>query len=347
MVQPGGGRAARPRRLWRLGVAAVLLLVPALLLLLRTPDTDPEAMRAKYAGPASRFLALAQGFSVHVRDEGPRDAPAILLLHGSNASLHTFAPWVPILSTRYRVVSVDLQGHGLTGPHPARCYSTACMAATVEAVRAALGLPRLVVAGNSMGGRVAIRYAADRPERVAAVALINSAGAPRPGDAPGGSSGRTPLGFRIATLPVLRELATLITPRWLIARSLESSVRVPQLAASPEAVDRYWELLRYPGNRQATLDRFATPTTPVSEAELAALGALPVLILWGADDPLFPAQAARRFARALPHAELALLAGIGHIPQEEAPQRSAAVLLRFLDRVPGYGQTAPNPAEAT
>ncbi len=321
-----------PRRRGRVALLAVLALAAGLgllLLALRTPDTDPAAMRAKYGGPASQFLELAPGFAVHVRDEGPRGAPVILLLHGSNASLHTWEPWVTRLSDSYRVVTLDLQGHGLTGPHPDGCYSSACMAETVEAVRAALGLQSFAIGGSSMGGRVAISYAVGHPGHVSALILVNSAGAPPPvGEA--AATGRRPAGFALARIPVLRDLAAHITPRALIARSLEATVVVKEPAAGAEAVDRYWELLRYPGNRRATLERFATPTTRVTPLELNALRNIPVLILWGADDPLFPEAAARRFAETLPGARLALLPGVGHLPQEEAPNESADALRRFL-----------------
>lgn len=314
--------------------------------LLRTPDTDPKAMRAKYGGPASQFLELSPGFIVHVRDQGPRDAPVILLLHGSNASLHTWEPWVARLSDRYRIVTLDLQGHGLTGPRPDGCYSTRCMAETVEAVRARLGIDRIAIGGNSMGGRVAIEWALAHPEHLSALILVNSAGAPRPetgGDLP---RGRAPTGFTIARVPVLRELATVITPRALVARGVEGTVVAKEPAASPETIDRYWELLRYPGNRKATIERFATPTKPVTALELKPLREVPVLILWGADDPLFPAGIARRFADALPDARLALLPGVGHLPQEEAPNESVDALTRFLADVPlnGTPSAAPQPA---
>ena len=77
-------------------IAALLILA---LVLLRTSDTDAEEMRAKYGGPPSQFIELANGLTVHLRDEGPDndDAQVIILLHGSNADLHTWQPWVDAL----------------------------------------------------------------------------------------------------------------------------------------------------------------------------------------------------------------------------------------------------------
>ena len=134
----------------------VLLLVVALLLgvylFLRTPDSDPAAMRAKYGGAPSQFVDLAGGLKVHLRDEGPRDAPVIVLLHGSNDDLHTWDPWAAQLSKSYRVIRFDQIGHGLTGPEPHGDYSPKAFVDTIDQVTTRLGVTRFALAGNSMGG---------------------------------------------------------------------------------------------------------------------------------------------------------------------------------------------------
>jgi pimeloyl-ACP methyl ester carboxylesterase len=310
-----------------LGWLALLAgVLAAVFLAVRTPDIPGEELKRRYATAASRFVELSPGFRVHLRDEGPRDAPVLLLVHGSNASLHTWEPWVAALSGRFRVVTLDMQGHGLTGPHPDGCYSGECMAATVEAARAHLGIERMAVGGNSMGGAVSIRYALAHPDRVSALILVDSAGAQIDPDRP------PPVGFRIAGMPVVRDLATVVTPRSMIERSLDQSTSV-KAAAAPEKVDRYWELLRYPGNRAATIARFGTPRQPITAEMLAPLAGIPTLILWGREDRLFPPAAADWFKAAIPTAEMIVYDGVGHIPQEEAPERSAADVGRFLDRV--------------
>lgn len=306
---------------WALAALATVLGVA--FLLLRTPDVPLDELKARYASADSQFVELRPGFTVHVRDQGPRDAPALLLVHGSNASLHSWEPWVARLSGRYRVITLDLQGHGLTGPDPAGCYSTTCMADTVEAVRAKLGIPKLAVAGNSMGGAVATRYALMHPERVAALVLVDAGGAPVEGKGP------PPIGFRIARMPVLRDIAAVITPRSIIRETLEKSVSVKSVASN-DAVTRYWELLRAPGNRQATMERFAAPRAPFTTAEMAALQSTPVLVIWGREDALIPVQAAEWFKAVLPQAQLVIYDRIGHLPQEEAADRSATDVALFL-----------------
>ena len=100
------------------GFLALVALLVIAFLIFRTPDTDAAEMRAKYGGPPSQFVDIGDGVTVHLRDEGPKDAPAIILLHGSNADLHTWDPWVQALKDQYRVIRFDQVGHGLTGPDP-------------------------------------------------------------------------------------------------------------------------------------------------------------------------------------------------------------------------------------
>lgn len=314
------------RRAFKWLAAIVLVGLGAGFALLYTPDTDAAAMRAKYGAPPSRFVDLGGGLTVHVRDTGRRDGPAIVLLHGSNASLHTWDGWAQRLGNRYRIVRFDFPGHGLTGADPAGRYGPDDFAGVTDRVVRALGLSRFVLAGNSMGGGVAWRYALAHPDKVAALVLVDASGAPyrNPRDAD------VPIGFRIARLPVARDIAAVITPRSLIAQSLRQSVADPA-RVSDATIDLYWELLRYPGNRAATMARFSAPYQPADAARLATLR-MPVLILWGAQDRLIPADNAGWFARAIPGAQRIVYPGVGHLPMEESPDRSAADLARFLDK---------------
>lgn len=303
---------------WRIigyGVLGVGVLLIILFFHYRTPDTDPAAMRAKYGAPPSQFVDLGNGLCVHLRDTGPRDAPVLLLIHGSNASLQTWEPWAERLAPRYRIIRMDLPGHGLTGASPTRDYTPAGYVDVVERIRAKLGVDHIVLAGNSMGGGVAWHYALAHPEHLRGLILIDSVGQPEPGNA------KPPLAFRIARMPVLREIAAAITPRSLIADSLPGVFGDPKLADAA-MIDRYWELLRYPGNRKATLDRFALAPDSATAAELAALRP-PVLILWGAKDQLIPRASGDWLHARIAGSKLIVYPATGHLPMEERPDESA------------------------
>ena len=305
----------------------VLVVVVGLGIAYWTPDTDPAAMRAKYAAAPSQFVDLGGGLSVHLRDEGPRDAPVIVLLHGSNADLHTWDPWTAQLSKTYRVIRYDQIGHGLTGPNPTRDYSMKAFTDMVDRVTAKFGVQHFVLAGNSMGGGIAWHYAATHPDRLTALILVDASGAPdlRKQD--------LPIGFRIAQTPGLRDLMLHFTPRAMIETSLHQSVS-HQVLVTPGVVDRYWEMLRYPGNRQATLDRFTTPRETTDPAAFAAIK-VPTLILWGADDKLLPVSGADYFAGHIAGATKIVYPATGHLPMEEVAGQSAADVQAWLTRVKG------------
>ena len=309
------------RRLLKV-LALIAILLVAAFLIFRVPDTDPAAMRAKYGGPPSQFVDLGNGLTVHLRDEGPREAVPVVLLHGSNADLHTWQPWTDRMKDRYRVIRFDQRGHGLTGAAPDGDYSRAAFAADVERVAEKLGLERFVLAGNSMGGGIALDYALAHPDRLAGLVLVDAAGAPQLEKAKGN------IGFTIARTPVLGRLMGQVTPRSLVERSLRQSVS-NQAIVTPQAVDRYWELLRYPGNRAATMSRFSAAPQPFAAEALGRL-TVPTLIIWGEQDPLIPLASGKWLASHIPGARIEALRGIGHIPMEEAPDASAAALDDWL-----------------
>ena len=315
------------------GLAALLVIA---FLLLRTPDTDPAAMRAKYGGAPSQFVEIGDGVSVHLRDEGPRDAAAIMLLHGSNADLHTFDIWAEALKSQYRVIRFDQVGHGLTGPDPAGDYSIANYARDIGEVADALGLETFVLGGNSMGGKHALAFAIRQPARLSGLVLIDASGPPILDEPATSEDDSGNIGFALAQMPGVNAIVEQITPRFLIRQSLEQSV-ANQAVVTEAAVDRYWELLRYPGNRAATMARFSTPYQPLDEDAIASIE-VPSLIIWGALDRLIPLSAARWLDEAMPNTTLRVFDAIGHLPHEEAPRESLEALTTWLEA------TLPPPA---
>ena len=96
-------------------------------------------------------------------------------------------------------------------------------------------------------------------------------------------------------------------------------------------IDRYWELNRFPGNREATMKRFSLPhnNRQASKETLAAIK-VPVMIMWGEEDNLIPVSSAKWFADAIPRAKLVIYPKVGHIPMEEVPERSGADVKAWL-----------------
>lgn len=286
-------------------------------------DIPPEVLVRRYANPASQFLELDSGTVAHVRDQGNPDGEVLVLVHGSNASLHTWEPWVAILGDDFRLISMDLPGHGLTGRSVEDDYSIAAMSAFVDEVTLELGVQRFHLAGNSLGGRIAWIYALDHPQRLDRLILIDAGGHP---DEDGEEEG---LGFRLARMPIVGRLMQFVTPRSVIEKTLQAAFADPALVTDA-MVTRYHELLLREGSREASAKRFRLPVETERVKELPRIRN-PTLILWGEQDRLVPVADAHQFAQVIPNSRVRIYADVGHIPMEEAPARSAADVRTFLN----------------
>lgn len=296
-------------------ILLLLVLLGAAFLIFRTPDTDRTEMIAKYGNEASRFLDDGHGAKIHYRDEGNKDGPTLFLIHGSNSMLQTWEPLVALLGDKYRLISLDLYGNGLTGPNPTGVYDAATNIAAAVKVLDAVGVDKAYWVGNSMGGWLTWRAGLAVPEHAAGLVLIDASGAQVE------EKGQLYLGARLAQSWIGQMLLPEITPRFLVKSSLEESFGQPE-RLTEEQVDRYWELLHFPGNRSAAVDRAKTSREPEKWEEVKNLK-MPVLLLWGEQDKVIPLSHGRAFEAAIPGSKLITYADAGHIPMEETPEQVA------------------------
>jgi pimeloyl-ACP methyl ester carboxylesterase len=310
-------------KLMRIILAVVIAIVAAAWLWLRGPDIPYATLEAKYAAPDSRYVDLPGGYHVHYADDGDPNLPLLVLLHGFADSFTTWEGWVGALKIQYHIISVDFPGHGLTRAPEGSRLSGEGLADFVDAFAAALSLPKFAVAGNSMGGGAAWQLAVRHPDRLSALILVDAAGFPN--DKP---PQKIPLGFRILQYPIGRLILSKIDNRPLIEQGLKADVYDSSLI-TPFIVDRFAEFQRAPGHRTILMSvGMGTPAKPT--AELVSVIKLPTLILWGENDPLIEVPAAHKFAAAIPGAKLIIYPQVGHLPQLEIPQRSAADVAAFL-----------------
>jgi pimeloyl-ACP methyl ester carboxylesterase len=303
-------------------VLLVLLALTAAVAWNWAPDRPVAELKPRWALPPSQFLAI-DGMLVHLRDQGPRDDPApIVLLHGTSASLHTWEGWVAVLQTKRRVISLDLPGFGLTGPFPDGDYRMSHYSAFLGHVLDQLQVPRAVVAGNSFGGQLAWQFALDYPQRVERLVLVDAAGYPR-------NATSMPIGFRLAQIPALAPLMANLLPRQMIESSIRNVYGDPD-KVSDELIDRYYQLTLRAGNREALIQRFIQSEAGQNYHRIAELK-VPTLILWGGRDQLIPTVNAERFKRDIKGSRLVMFDDLGHVPQEEDPARTVAVLMGFLE----------------
>jgi pimeloyl-ACP methyl ester carboxylesterase len=295
----------------------LLLTVAGAAWWLWTPDKPRAALEARHAAPPSAFLEVG-GVRFHLRDTGPRDAPPVLLLHGFGSSLHTWEAWARILERERRVVRLDLPGFALTGPDPTGDYSDLRAVALLEGVLDALGIARTDLVGSSMGGRIAWRFAAERPARVRRLVLM----------APDGFESAGFTYEKPAGVPLMMRALPYTLPMAMLRAGLAPAYADPA-ALTPAVAELYRDMMLAPGVRQAILDRLATHVLVPPEPLLRRIEA-PVLLLWGERDRMVPAPHAADYARELRESRTVVLPGLGHVPMEEDPARSLAPVTEFL-----------------
>lgn len=308
----------------------LLLLVVLFLASLYRQDISPDEVNSKYLTPESQFIEVG-GIRVHVRIKGQGEP--IFLLHGSFASLHTWEPWQQELSPYYQTISLDFPGHGLTGPDSLKRYSTKDYSQLVYELAQKLNLQEYHLAGNSMGGGVALQHASDYPGNVLSLNLIDAAGATAPERKTVDSTAqrKTSSGgawiFQVARHPLFSKLLLSCTPKFLFELNMKQ-VYGDDAKVTDEVTTRYYELLLREGNRRATLDRLSMPRKGNS-IQFERL-TMPTLIIWGALDTWIPLSQGQRLQQLIPGANLVVFDTAGHVPMEEIPTETVAEYLSFL-----------------
>lgn len=298
-------------------IVAALVAVAWLAFWLWTPDRDRRLLEAKYLAAASDMVSVG-AWRLHVRDAGPRDAPAVVLIHGLGDSLQTWDTWAQGLARQHRVVRFDLPGSGLSPPDPAGDYTDARSIALVLALMDQLGLQRASIAGHSLGGRIAWTLAARHPERVERLVLVSPDGFASPGF----DYGKPP------EVPAVLGLMRYVLPKPLLRMNLLPAYADPA-RVSDAMVERYSDLLRAPGARQAMLDRMRQTVLTDPQPLLAAIKA-PTLLVWGDRDAMIPFANAADYQKAIPDVRLVTVPATGHLPQEESAAVSLAAVAAFL-----------------
>ena len=309
------------RRALLLSTAALGTVLIAAVLWARAPDKSRTELRAKYDDSSTRYLDIG-GTHLRVRETGSKSAPAIILLHGFGSSLETWQSWADSLSKSYRVVRLDLPGCGISDPDNTGDYSDVRSLAILRGLMERLSIDSAVIIGNSMGGRIAWRFAATYPEKVAKLVLISPDGFASPGFSYGKS----------ARIPATLTLMKYFLPRAFIRPNLAAAYADPA-KLSDATVDRYYELLLATGNRAAMIDRMQQ-TVLADPIPLLQQIRTPTLLLWGEKDRLIPFANSADYLRALPNARLVSFPDLGHVPHEEAPAESLAPLQTFLAQLP-------------
>ena len=283
---------------------------------------------------ASRRVRLADPpVAVRVLEAG--EGPPLVLVHGSGMSASTWAPLMPYLGTRH-VIAFDLPGFGLSDAfdysgRSLRAHAVAQLTSLLDA----LDLERVPIVGTSLGGMWALCLAVDAPDRVAAVASLGVPAVALPG------MHGDPF-FTALSTPGLRQLAARIgSPNVATTRrSLARGVIGPR--AAERAPDGFFDVvhegMRQPGFRTAMLSHMGLamrlgrprPENFLSDGELRQL-TVPVLMIWGDEDPYGGPEIGQRACALLPDARIEIIPG-RHAPFLDDPERCGALIDELLRR---------------
>jgi pimeloyl-ACP methyl ester carboxylesterase len=307
-----------------------------------SPDPIPVAeLESRYRLPQSKFIDLL-GTRIHYVDVG--SGPVLVLTHGSSSSLRTFAPMIERLSRRYRVIAWDEPNMGLSGAPPRVLYDRPLYPVLVlEALLETLKVERANLAGVSSGGAISFYYAARNPARVERLILSNTPTGRADGK---GMALSAALAMEIAaSTPATGRKSKIFRPRSYWRAYFDFYTGEPG-RADDRLVDEYYDMNRRP----AAPDRLAIVAAlddPALTADALAKVTAPVLLVWGARDPVLPVESAAVLRDALVHAQVStlILPDVGHYPPLEVPGRFADILDSFLFDVTPYRPVAPDPAK--
>jgi pimeloyl-ACP methyl ester carboxylesterase len=308
----------RRRTLLVLGaVAALLFVLGVVATRYDRPPATPGAWLAE-SGLEEKYLRVS-GHQVRYVRTG--SGPAIVLVHGFASSLYTWKDVLPALVPAHDVVALDLPGFG--GSERPADLSFEELPEAVLGLMDELGIDRAALVGNSMGGAVAALVAAERPERVGALVLIDAAGFNL-------GPGEAPAMVRLAMSPVGPLVSRLPFKRLAVERSLRQ-VFHDDSHVTDERVAEYMAGLGRPGALASigSLRRSLGERSKIVQDALSQIQA-PTLVVWGREDRWIPVAHADLFVAAIPGARKVFLDACGHMPQAEKPEVAGELLREFL-----------------
>lgn len=286
-----------------------------------TGEIPITKLTAEYGLLASHTFEPSPGVRVHYTDEGNREGRTLILVHGFAASVHAWRPWIDRLRADYRLVAIDLPGHGLTQTPNGYRSTLEGNATLIDALATEIGVRSFVLAGNSMGGAVSIAYAKAHPKKLDGLVLVDAAGWP-------GNKGGPPGFVALFNNPVGRWFIKLFDPRLFATGGLRSAYHDEALVTD-DLVDRYVDLAMAEGHRDVLLTQRTQPVPPWTPVDFHAIR-IPTLVMAGEGDELIPAENSRAIAAAIPGAKLVIYPDAGHLPMEQIPDETTRDLRAFL-----------------
>jgi pimeloyl-ACP methyl ester carboxylesterase len=245
--------------------------------------------------------------------EGGQGEP-LLLIHGFGSNKDNFTLVARYLTPHYHVIVPDLIGFGESTHLPAADYTAAAQVERLRALMQALGLKTVHIGGNSMGGYIALSYAAHYPQEVASLWLLDSAG------------------IKHAPKSELAQIIETTGNNPLVIKNEDDFANVYSFAMSDPPYIPRTMLNGMAQERIANYDLeqliFKQIVADSIEKDIIGLQT-PALIVWGEEDRVINVGTAPVLHQLLPHSQVIIMPHVGHAPMIERPEQSAADYLRF------------------
>ncbi|KMS56527.1 alpha/beta hydrolase [Novosphingobium barchaimii LL02] len=329
----------KKRHILLAALGAVVLVGGGSVLALRAGAgaSDRAELEKRWADAPSRFV-MVDGVRMHVREEGPANAPVVVMLHGSIVNLHEWDNVADLLKDHYRVVRFDWSPYGLTGPDPSGVYSTPRSAQLMAGLLKQLDYDKFAVVATSNGSNVALEYNRAYPGHATAMAFS-----------------MLPLERPSQTRKVDRRLAWMLSfhkavlpnwrSHWFWKLMLEDTTP-PGFKPTDRMVDQIYDMNNLPGalDRQAAYIKANVRAFQTSDVgSVATTVNVPVLLQWCSYDDVISQGATASVAR-FTHAPVRLIEypDLGHFPMWEKPEKFTRDLKAWLGTVSSAGQ---RPAE--
>jgi pimeloyl-ACP methyl ester carboxylesterase len=295
---------------------------------------SPRHARAQQPAEVHHKTVKVGDLDIFYREAGPKDAPAVLLLHGFPTSSQMFRNLIPALGDKYRVVAPDYPGYGHSSmpAHDKFAYTFDNLAKVMDDFTEKVGLKRYALYVQDYGAPIGYRLASAHPERITAIVVQNGNAYDEGIDndfwkpikaywnEPGSKGKRD----------ALRGLLTYDATKWQYTQGVQNLELV-----SPDGPAHDQFLLDRPGNDEIQLDMFlsygSNPPLYPKWQEYFRKYQPPMLIVWGKNDPIFPAAGAEPYKRDLKSLEFHLL-DAGHFALETNGDEIATTMRQFLDK---------------
>ncbi|MFC3592022.1 alpha/beta fold hydrolase [Novosphingobium piscinae] len=279
-------------------------------------------LRARYRDGQSRFAEIG-GLSIHYKDEGPRGAPVLLMVHGSESSLKTWDRIAVLLKRRYRIVRFDMPGYGLSQGTTDAAAKAMVPTDLPIGLLDRLGIRRVSFVGVSSGGTMGMYLAARRPDLVERLVLSNTPSDP------------------VDTSHLV------LTPAFIAAQARVKATGfrdqdfwdqfLSYFAGDPARIPARTRREYYDFARREPEKNLIALIARIGDGKQATIEmakvTVPTFLIWGTGDPLLPESALNAITRYLANARISkvMMPDVGHYPPLEVPDRFAQLLAAYLE----------------